>query len=123
MASHRLPRPAGVRLGRAQYRQGWGGRWYGRTEVATKERGDGSSDLRLDNGRGRSARQAEGVSGPITATHMFSEPCWETPCSFHSSSPAAAAVIACDDERRLPAILGKRLHRLPELAHVRVPLW
>jgi len=40
-----------VRLGRAQYRQGRGGRGYGRTEVATEERGDGRGDLRLDNGR------------------------------------------------------------------------
>jgi len=41
-------------------------------EVATKERGDGSSDLRLDNGRGPERSPSGGVSGPITATHMFS---------------------------------------------------
>ena len=34
--------------------------------------------------------------------------------------PAAAAVITGDDECCPPAVLGHRLHRLPELPHERV---
>ena len=66
---------------------GGAARGLGGAVILAEEGGHGGGDLRLDDGRRSRRSPSAGVSGPMTAIQMFSEPFSSTPCSFHSLSP------------------------------------
>src|SRR5450631_4521008 len=109
-----------IRLRRAQYRQRRRGRRHRRAEVATEERGDGRGDLRLGHGRRPGARAERGRVRTDDRDPDVLGAALVDAVLLPFLEPAAAAMIAGDDEGRSPAVLRDRLHRLPELAHERV---